>query len=97
MKREFYKVREELIVTDDNILLRRTNVVIPQSLRDQTVTLSHEGHHGIVKTKELIRSKVWFAKMKDKVETAVRQCFACQCTYNGNPHLETMQMPDMPT
>ena len=30
------------------------------------------------------------------VETAVRHCFACQCTYNGNLHLEPMQMSDTP-
>ena len=98
--REFYKVREKLTVTDDNILIRGTNVVILEYLRDQAVALMHESHQGILKTKELIRNSyqlVWFPKMNDKVETAVRQCFACQCTYNGNPHIEPMQMSDMPT
>ena len=28
------------------------------------------------------------------VETAVRHCFACQCTYNGNPHIEPMHLVD---
>ena len=80
MMREFYKVREELTVTDNNILLWGMNVVIPESLRDQAVLLVHEDHQRIVKTKEFIRSKVWFPKMNDKVETAVCQCFAYQCT-----------------
>lgn len=80
----------------NSILLRGSKVVIPTSLRDQAVSLAHEGHQGMAKTKELIRSKVWFPKMNDKVETAVRQCFACQCTYNGHPHLEPMQMSNMP-
>ena len=71
-------------------------MVIPESLRDQAVALAREGQQGIVKIKELIRSKVWFPKMNDKVETAVRQCFACQCTYNGNPHIEPMHMLGMP-
>ncbi|KAI0236951.1 hypothetical protein LSAT2_012510 [Lamellibrachia satsuma] len=34
--------------------------------------------------------------MNDMVETAVRHCIACQCTYNGNPYLESMQISDMP-
>ena len=46
--REFYKVREEWIITDDNILSQGTNVVIPESLRDETVALEHEGHQGNV-------------------------------------------------
>ena len=59
------------------------------------MALAHEGQQGIVKIKELIRSKVWFPKMNDKAATAVRQCFAYQCTYNGNPHLEPMHMSGM--
>ena len=58
MMREFYNVRKQLTIADDNILLRGRNVVIPASLRNQVVALSHEGHQGIVKTKELLRSKV---------------------------------------
>ena len=95
--REFYKVRKELTVADNNILLWGMNVVIPESLRDQVMSLVHECLQRIVKAKKLIRLKVWFPKMKDKVETAVHQCFVCQCTYNGNPHIEPLQMSDMPT
>ena len=96
MLREYYNVRDELTVTDDNIILRGKNVVIPASLINQVVALAHEGHQGIVKSKELLRSKVWFPQMNDIAETAVRRCFACQCTQNNNPHLEPMQMSDMP-
>ena len=96
MLREYYSVRDELTVTDDNILVRGKNVVIPASLINQVVALAHEGHQGIVKTKELLRSKVWLPQMNDIAETAVRRCFACQCTQNSKPHLEPMQMSDMP-
>ena len=78
--REYYNVRDELSVADDNILLRGKNVVILASLIDQVVALAHEGHQGIFKTKELLRSKVWFLQMNDIAETAVRRCFACQRT-----------------
>ena len=81
--REYYNVRDELTVTDDNILLRGKNVVIPASLINQVVALAHEGRQGIIKTKELLRSKVWFPHMNDIAETAVRRCFACQCTRNS--------------
>ena len=66
MLREYYNnVRDELTLTDDNILLRGKNVVIPASLIHQVVALAHQGHQGIVKTKELLRSKVWFPQMND--------------------------------
>ena len=85
----------DLTVTDDNILLRGKNVVIPAQLINQVVALVHEGHQGIVKTKELLRSKVWFPQMNDIAESAVRRCFACQCTQNSKPHAEPMQMSDI--
>ena len=44
MLSEYYIVRDELTVTDDNILLRGKNVVIPASLINQVVALAHEGH-----------------------------------------------------
>jgi len=35
-----------------------TRIVIPTALK--VIQLAHEGHQGIVKTKALLRSKVWF-------------------------------------
>ena len=48
MMRKFYKVREELTVTNDSIL-RRTNMVITESLRDQAMALAHEAIRGLLK------------------------------------------------
>ena len=38
------------------VILRGTRIVPPQSLRDDILSLAHEGHQGIVKTKERLRS-----------------------------------------
>ena len=48
---EYYNVRDEMTATDDNILLRGKNVVIPASLINPVVALAHEGHPAIVKTR----------------------------------------------
>ena len=66
-------------------------IVIQESLRDQAVALAHEGHQRIIKTKELVRAKVWFPKVNDKIETAVRQCFSschkvCCTVYADHSH-----------
>ena len=34
--------------------------VVPASLRKRVLELAHEGHQGIVKTKDCLRSKVWW-------------------------------------
>ncbi len=55
----FYKLRNELTVdTEHRILLRDHRIVIPQELRQHTIDIAHEGHQGIVKTKQLLREKV---------------------------------------
>ena len=45
-------------MTDDNILLHGTNVVMPELIRGLTEALAHEGHQGTVKRKELLRPKL---------------------------------------
>ena len=54
-------VQDELSVTSDgSLLLRGTRLVIPTSQQLRIVQVAHEGHLGLVKTKQLIREKVWF-------------------------------------
>ena len=55
----FHHLPQELTITADNVLLRGTRIIIPQALRPKTLKLAHQGHQGIVKTKQLLRSKVW--------------------------------------
>ncbi|GFO29557.1 hypothetical protein PoB_005606200 [Plakobranchus ocellatus] len=43
-------------------------LVIPKSLQDKCIDLTHEGYLGIVKTKQLLREKIWFPGIDAKVE-----------------------------
>ncbi|KAF4530189.1 hypothetical protein B566_EDAN018004 [Ephemera danica] len=40
--------------------------------------LAHEGHQGIVKTKQRLRSKVWWFTMDKDVEEFYKHCHGCQ-------------------
>ena len=64
----FYAVREELAVTPNSLFLRATKVIIPTSLRNETVTHAHKGHQGIVKTKQALRTKVWWPRIDKDAE-----------------------------
>lgn len=63
-----------------NILLKGTKIIIPKSLQNRTVELAHRGHLGIVKTKQLLREKVWFPNIDKTVEEAIQNCHPCQTT-----------------
>ena len=63
----FGRVHDELIVSEvDDLILKGTHIVIPSELRQLALALAHEGHQGIIKTKQLLREKIWFLTKKWK-------------------------------
>jgi len=73
----FEHVKDELCASN-SLILRGTRLVMPKSLRLQTLKLAHEGHQGIVKTKWRLRSKVWWPKIDSEVEDFCKRCHGCQ-------------------
>jgi len=57
----YLSVKNELCLLG-KIVMRRTRIVIPQSLQIEELLLAHEGYQGIVKTKTRLRIKVWWPK-----------------------------------
>jgi hypothetical protein len=55
-----------------------TRIIIPKSLQSRTLTIAHEGHQGIAKTKALLRTKVWWPGLDTAVESLVKSCLPCQ-------------------
>lgn len=81
----------------DNVLLRNGRLVLPKSLRDRAVTIAHEGHQGISRTKALLRWKMWFPGLNDFVENALKFCLACQSVIDKPSRIEPFKMSDMPS
>ena len=74
-------IKDKLSInSDENVLLRGTRLVIPKALQKRIVYIAHEGHQGMVKTKQLIREKVWFSDIDSLVTHIINQCVLCQCT-----------------
>ena len=71
----YERVKEQLTCTD-TVSLKSDRLVVPSALQERIV--AHEGHLGIVKTKALLREKVWFPCMDKMVETKVKACLTCQ-------------------
>ena len=93
----FYVLRNELSVTESpEVVLRGRRIVMPESLRAEVLNIAHAGHQGIVKTKSLLRSKVWFPGMDKKVERLVSSCIPCQ-SVSARPRREPLRMSEMPS
>ena len=67
------------------LVLRGTRIVMPQKLRSRALALAHEGHLGVVGTKQALRSKVWWPKMYLDAEKYCRACHGCQTVAKPSP------------
>lgn len=61
----------------DGLLLRGCQIVLPESLRQQTLINAHVAHSGIVVMKRSLRSAVWWPRLDKDVITFVQRCLGC--------------------
>ena len=94
--KQLVKVKEDLTIADKvDLILCGNRIVIPTVLQKRAVEIAHEGHQGIVKTKTLLREKVWFPGIDGMVKEAIQNCIAGQA--NGTPdHPQPLQMSALP-
>lgn len=55
----------------------------------------HEGHQGIIRTKQIVREKVWGPGIVSQVETMVKACLPCQSVAD-KPTAEPLRPTEMP-
>ena len=77
------------------VVLCQNRIVVPKSLQKKVLQIAHEGHQGIVKTKQLLREKVWFPNIDKQVEQYVKACIACNANVDRNVP-EPLQMSQLP-
>ena len=88
-------VRYELAVLG-KLVLRGTRIIMPQKLQQQVLDLAHEGHQGVVKTKQRLRSKVWWPGIDRAVEAKCKVCHGCQLVAQPPPP-EPMKRTEFPS
>ncbi|XP_041471762.1 uncharacterized protein K02A2.6-like [Lytechinus variegatus] len=95
--KSYVPIKDELCVVGQCVL-RGSRLVIPSTLRPRIVSLAHEGHLGIVGTKQNLRTKVWWPGCEKEAEKFVKTCHGCQITSRGNPPepIRTTQLPTGP-
>ena len=74
---QYKHVRNELSSLG-KLVLRGMRLLIPRKLRERVLDLAHEGHQGLVKTKQRLRTKVWWAGIDKQVENRCKTCHGCQ-------------------
>ena len=69
----YFKVRHELSV-QGNLILRGSKLVIPRKLQARVLSILHETHQGIYRSKALLREKVWWTGISNDVERLISNC-----------------------
>ena len=72
----YSRIKDELSIFE-GVILRGNRIVVPQSLRKQILSLAHEMHQGIVKTKQFLRTRFFWPGMDDPTEEMIKNCQAC--------------------
>ena len=91
----FSRFKEELSISD-GVILRDHRLVIPSALQQKVIDIAHHTHQGIVKTKQLIREKVWFPNIDKLVDETVQKCIPCQSSYPGSVKREPLCPTPLP-
>ncbi|XP_060862845.1 uncharacterized protein K02A2.6-like [Metopolophium dirhodum] len=89
---QYYKRREELSLVNDCLILGN-RVVIPKSLREDVLMLLHKNHPGIVRSKMLARSYVWWPNIDIDIDKFIKTCTECQCNQNDKNVSEKVYIP----
>lgn len=92
----FSRIRDELTVNEEtDIILQGNRIMMPLSLRQQAMSIAHEGHQGLVKTKQLLREKIWFPKIDEEAKKLINNCMACQANSPAS-YPDPLQMSPLP-
>ena len=90
----YKRVKDELCASN-GVILRGSRIVMPSTLWQATLSNAHEGHQGVVRTKQMVREKVWWPGIVNQVETMVKACLPCQSVAD-KPTAEPLRPTEMP-
>ncbi|KAJ8373726.1 hypothetical protein SKAU_G00043060 [Synaphobranchus kaupii] len=95
----YYPLHLELSVKD-NFVFRGSRLLVPVVLHPALISIAHESHQGVVRTKQRLRELYWWPKMDAQVLGAIRACHLCQSndkTANPRPGpLQPVPLPEGP-
>ena len=66
--------------------MKGSRIIIPESLQEKATRLAHKGHQGIKKPKSLLREKMWYPNMNQKVREMIEGCSSCQSVGISSPY-----------
>ena len=92
-----WNARSMLTVDTNNLLLYGNRIIVPESLREQTLQKIHSGHQGIQRCRLRAKTSVWWPGISKDIENMVRLCHTCaKNTPSRKQPMIMTQLPEYP-
>ena len=75
--KDYWRFRGDLTLSN-TLLLYQSRIVIPLSMRQETLEKIHHGHQGIQRCRLRVASSVWWPGVSSAIEQFVQSCPTCQ-------------------
>lgn len=94
---DVYLRRKLELTSEKGCILWGSRIVVPDKHRTQVLEELHSQHFGIVRTKSLARSYVWFPGVDEAIEAMIKSCATCQAIQPDPPvTCRPWNYPDVP-
>ena len=75
----YKNIFKELTISDEGLILKQHQIILPQSLWKKAFEKAHQGSHpGVSSMKRRLRSHFWFPNLNQTIEEGVKKCQDCQ-------------------
>ena len=91
--RTYWNFRDE-ITTNNGILYKGSQIIVPSSMRQYVKKQIHTGHLGIVKCKSRAKTYFYWPSMNNEIEHLVNTCGTCQQYRNAQPRETNIPVVD---
>lgn len=93
-----YRPFAEEMFFQGEILVRGHRVILPASLQQSAIEITHLSHAGVNTMKRALRERVWWSGLDADVETYVKKCKSCtqMSVCNAPPPMTRTEMPKAP-
>ncbi|CAI6344244.1 unnamed protein product [Macrosiphum euphorbiae] len=88
----YFRRRSELSI-EKGCLIIGNRVVVPNILRQQVLNILHKNHPGVVRSKMLARSYVWWPNIDSCIEKYIKCCSQCQLNQNDKSKNDKIFVP----
>ena len=94
----YWNIRNELLISDDDFILKGTRLLVPKDLRKCVLSDLHDGHRGIEGTKARARLIVFWPGIDNDISNKCRSCPKCEFDRpsNNKEPIKHLPVPEYP-